>query len=569
MKPGKRILGATLLVDGLAFLAFLALAAYERNANVIIPSYALKWELAKAFLDLAWWLPALQFLALSLALGSMSGKSENLLRDSILPGVLVSALLAASVLILAPDMETRRYSYLDLSTRFNKALADTRSALNDLRLVDARSSYGALASIDRLDPRAVELETRLVDAEVKAARDGAPASAPIAPRKDPVAAKAELAKAEDYFRQQDFYSANWHAKKALSLDPSLAAAKTLSGRAWGEILASGGSAADADKAAFFGRKVEAFGYLQSGDAVAAYRLFSEMAREKPSDADVRRYLTESLASIETSGFFKDEADAAAAARVFPRFLILVPAVQGAAGRADATYPRPVAILAAREVAFTPEAAFFFDLEYISLGSDGGELLHIVAPYAKLAAGKLFFEAVERDRPATVFVPALASGAPAPLFVESGLDVTTLYRLAAGLRLPVSASTLDLFQGAVAAPRYGLSQETFMSELLRRLGLPFALFGAAALGTLVGIRFRPAAGKVGKAAWLALPVMAVAAGFFYFVGEAADRLLSAWVLRILPGPPSLALSAGLRAAVLAILVVIAASLRRHVPEAEGD
>ena len=100
MKPGKRILGATILVDGLAFLVFFALAAYERNANVIIPSYALKWELSKAFLDFAWWLPALQFLALSLALGSMAGKSENLLRDSILPGVLISALLAVLVLIL-------------------------------------------------------------------------------------------------------------------------------------------------------------------------------------------------------------------------------------------------------------------------------------------------------------------------------------------------------------------------------------------------------------------------------------------------------------------------------------
>jgi len=586
MKPGKRILGATILVDGLAFLVFFALAAYERNANVIIPSYALKWELSKAFLDFAWWLPALQFLALSLALGSMAGKSENLLRDSILPGVLVSALLAVLVLILAPDMETRRYSYLDLSGRFNKALADTRAALNDGRLVEARSSYGALASIDRLDSRAVELETRLMSAEIKAAREGAPAAvtAAAAPERDPAAAKEHLAKAEDYFRQQDFYSANWHAKKALSLDPSLAAAKVLADRAWGEILASGGSAADADKAAFFGRKVEAFGYLQSGDAVSAYRLFSEMSREKPSDADVRRYLTESLAAIETSGFFKDEADTAAAARVFPRFLLLVPAAKAAPAQAapamavpkagvpaaaGSTAPVPAAILAAREVAFTPEAAFFFDLEYITLGGGGGEILHIVAPYAKLAAGKLFFEAVERDRPATVFVPSLASGGAAPLFVASGLDVLTLYRLAVGQRLPASASTLDLFQGAVAAPAYGLSQKPFMSELLRRLGLPFAIFGAAALGTLVGIRFRPAGGKVAKIAWLALPVMAAAAGLFFYVGEAADRLLSDWVLRILPGPLSLAASAGLRAVVLALLVVIAASLRRHVPESEGD
>lgn len=582
MKPGKRIVGATILLDALAFLVFFAIAAYERNANLIIPSYALRWELSKAFLGFSQWLPALHFLALALALGSMAGKSENLLRDSMLPAALVSALFAACVLLLAPAMETRRYSYLDLSGRFNKALADTRTALNDGRLVDARASYGQLRAIDRLDPRAVDLETRLVDAELKAARDKAPqprTSEPV-PARDPAAAKEELARAEDHLRQHDFYSAHWHAERAFALDPALTGAKVLADRAWGEILASGGSRADADRAAFFGRKVEAFGYLQSGDAVSAYRLFSEMAREKPMDADVRRYLTESLAAIETSGFFRDEADEAAAVRVFPRLLLLVPALPAKAGAGanaglaraktgPVAFPKPVAALAAREVAFTPESAFFFDLEYLTFGSDGGEILHIVAPYAKLAAGRLYFEAVERDKPATVFMPSLASGGAAPLFLDAPLDVLTLYRLAAGLRLPSSASTMDLFQGAVLAPRYGLSQTPYLSELLDRLGLPFALFGAAALGILVGIRFRPAGGKVGKVSWLALPVMAAVALFSYFVVEAADHLLSAWVLRILPGPWSLAASAGLRTVILAALVIIAASLRRHAEEPDED
>lgn len=83
MKPGKRIVSAVFLVDGLAFLVFLALAAYERNANVIIPSYAFRWELSEAFLDFVRWLPVLQFLALALALGSTAGKAEDLFRDSI------------------------------------------------------------------------------------------------------------------------------------------------------------------------------------------------------------------------------------------------------------------------------------------------------------------------------------------------------------------------------------------------------------------------------------------------------------------------------------------------------
>jgi hypothetical protein len=557
MKTGQRLFGFILVIDVLAFAALFALAAFQRNANVVLPSFAARWESAEAILGFIHWLPALQFLATALAIGSLAGKPEDLLRVSVVPAIILSALLASTALLVAPGYETGRAHWLDLSRRFNAALSDTKTALNEGRLREARQAYGVLKAIDRLDPRAGELELRLEAAELKAAKKADEGQVAVPVERDPAAAKAHLVQAREYYRQTDFYSANWHARKALELDPKLGEAKVLADRAWGEILAAGGTEADATKAAFFARKLEAFGRLRSGDVIAAYRLFSAMSKEDPKDADVRRYLAESLSSIQKEAFFKDEADEAAAARIFPRFLVAMPGKGG-----------QLLAISAREAAFTPAAAFFFDLEYVSV--EGGRVTsHLTTPYAKLVAKSLHLESVERENPGIVYEPQDLGGGRSPRALDVTLDVQTAYRLAAGLRLPTSASVLDLLGGVAAAPGFGLPTRPFMAELLRRMGLPFAVFGASILGILVGIRFRPRKKKPSRLAWLALPVMVATAAVAWLTVEAADAVISDWVLRVAEGPLALAVSAAVRTAILAILVILAANLRQHVPTKTED
>lgn len=578
MKAGKRLISAIILADGLAFLAFFVIAAFERRAEIVIPLFATRWELARASLSLIRWLPALQFLAVALGLGSLAGSAEDLLKASTLPAIALSALLAAAALILAPGFETTQGSIEAASGRFNAALEETRIGLESGNVEAARAAYGAADAIDRDDPRAMALKDRLLGAELKASRVAK--EAPPTPQKaarDIAAADAEYRSALDYFRRKDFYNAYWHAHQATELDPGRADAARTAKEAYGEILASGGGAEDAERVAFYGRKLDAFARLRSGDAITAYRLFLAMAAESPSDADVRRYLAESLADIEKNAFFKDEADSAARANLFQNFFIVIP---GEGGKKTA--------LAAREVAFNNTAAFFFDLEYAEIDPSGTATRQLYSPYAKLESDRLLLESVEREHPGVVYRPSLAgqlggnTAAPAattaatgktpgvlPHELDLGLEPLEAFRIVGGLRRPASLAVMDLYDGALAAPRYGVDDAPLVLELLRRLGLPFAVFAATILGILVGIRFRSPTPKPSTASWLALPVMAAASGLAMLIAEYGDEILAQWTQEMVPGPAALVASAGIRAVVLAVLVILVASMRETGKVAAED
>lgn len=553
MKLGRKLVLAVVLGNGLLWLAFFAFAAWKRNADIVIPIFALKWEIADSILNLIRWLPAVQFLALALVLGSSAGTRNELFHSFILPAAVLAAILSALALIIAPASQTNRAAVEASSRRFNLALETTKAALDRADPDAARPPFAVLELIDRLDPRVLELRDRLLGAEMRAARAGksVEGQATRLPARNPAEAATTLASAREAFRQRDFYSAHWMAKRALELDPGLREAKRMADQAWGEILAQGSGSEDAARASFFARKMDAFGRLRSGDPVGAYSRFLAMSKEVPGDPDVRRYLTESLAGIESQAFFRDEADAAAESRLFPAFFAILPSTDG-----------KIRALKARELAFAPSVAFLFDAEYLELDREGGVLLHLATPWAKLLEGRLLLESVERDRPDLVHRPTQAGEAPAPLQLELALDPLTVYRLAVGLRLPASASIIDLYQGGRLAPEYGISEAPYFLELLRRLGLPFGLFGASMLGALVGLGLRKPKVRPGLGSWLALPIMAGATAISWLALANVDSSFSVWILHFVPGPASLVLSGGIRFVLLSLLVILAAGLRHH-------
>jgi hypothetical protein len=564
MKTAKRIAGALILADLLAFLILFGIAAFRSHADLVIPSLAISWELSEAGLSLIEWLPALHFLALALALGTVRDKAENILRSGALPAILLSALFATAGLLLAPRLETTRSSVLASSARFNSSLASTRSALDRGQPAEARAAFGAAEAISPHDPRTDELRDRLLGAEARAERQTTEAKEgpEEKPRPDPKAAAKEFEAAAGYFRQKDFYSAHWHAARAAELDPSRADAAKLAAQAWGEILALGESAEDSRRAAFFARKVDAFARLKSGDSVGAFRLFSELSAEEPGDIDAARYLAESLAAVNRDAFFKDEADSAAKGLCLEGFLLPRLGLKDGSAR-----------LEAREIAFGSAAAYLFDAVYTERAADGSQQLKVTSPYAKLAGGRLYFESVEREKPSRVYLPRIEGrpgpGGDIPLSVEAGVDLIAAYRLTAGRKLPASLGADELFAGAKVAPAYGIPASPFIAELLRRLGLPFMLFGATVLGALVGIRFRVKEGKPSLLSWFALPYMVAVTALYFIFASAMDAALSAWVMRLLPGTKALVASACLRALLIALLLVFVAGLSRNDADASEE
>jgi hypothetical protein len=558
VNSGRRIFGVAILVDLLAFSCFFAAAAASFSANEIVPAFALKWEAAEAFHGFLGVLAGLQFLGLAVALGSSKGRADELVQSSILPTIILSSLLAAIALLAGPQVEASRLGMRSASATFSASLSASRAGLDAGDLAGAREELAVCQAIARKDPRLDEIESRLTAAELKVKRNALPQPVQeLAQPKDPVAAKDYYLKALAFAEKGDYFSANWYASTAARLDPSYTDARRLAATSWEELHSRGADPSDKDRAAFYSRKLEGYGLLRSGDPVGAYRVFKELSDAKHADdSDVRRYLAESLTETEKAAFFKDEADSALADSLVPDILFRVPAA--AKSGEDGSSLRMVA---AKDAAWSDGALYFREFEYLESGPSGARAL-VRSPYAKLTDDKVFLVCVERDRPANVYKPQWSVGpvsGPASL-LELPISAESAYRALAARIEPAALPFLELWKSVGDSKAYGIYSSPLVSELLARSALPFAIFTAAALGGLVGGRFRRRGGDFPRGLYALVPLMAAALVPVFVIVGRIDALISAWSVKILPGLSSLLLSAGIRTVVLFLAVLLMAGAR---------
>jgi hypothetical protein len=562
MLKGRRIFFVALLIDLVAFLGFFVAAVLRYSANDIVPALSLKWELATALRGFFAWLPGLQFLGLAVALGSSKGKAEELVQSAILPTVILSAFLAAFALIAGPMVESGLSSFKAESASFASSLDALRSGIQSGELAKARAELGVCQAIAPNDPRLADAAAQLSAAEAKAKRDAAPLRPLEVPQaKDPAAAKDYYLKALDFSQKGDYFSANWYASTAVRLDPSYTDARRLAATSWEKMHERGSDPGDKDRAAFYGRKLEGYSLLRSGDVVGAYRVFRELADQKHGDdPDVRRYLAESLAQTEKSAFFKDEADDALAASLVPDVFFRVPEERKGAAAG------PLRMIAAKDAAWSEGTLYFREFEYLEAGESGLREL-VRSPYAKLSEGKLLLVCVERDRPANVYGPTWSAGplsGPANV-MDLSLSTESSYRALVARSRPATLSVLEAWRAASGAAAFGIDSGPILAELLSRTAVPFALFTSSALGALVGGRFRRRGGDFPAGLYALVPVMAAALVPVFLLAWRIDSLISAWALKMAPGLSSIALAAGIRTAVLFLAVILMAGVR----DVDGD
>ncbi len=494
MNNGRRIVGVTFLVDLLAFAGFFFYAMANYSANRIVPAFALKWEAVEAVHGFLVALVGLQFLSLAMALGSSKGKAEELVQGAIVPTVILAAILAATALLAGPQVEAARSGIRWASATFSSSLDASKAGLEAGDLARSRAELGVCQAISRQDPRVVELESRLSAAEIKAKRSAIPLPvSEIAQPNDPIAAKDYYLKALAFAEKGDFFSANWYASTAARLDPSYTDARRLAATSWEELHSRGADPADKDRAAFYSRKLDGYGLLRSGDPVGAYRVFKELADAKHADdPDVRRYLAESLTETEKAAFFKDEVDGALASFLVPDILFRVPPAAAAAtgateaGKAPAIKSAGLALIAAKDAAWSGGALYFREFEYLEAGPGGPRAL-VRSPFAKLTDGKILLVCVERDRPANVYKPTWSAGpvsGPASL-LDLPLVPENAYRALASRVDPSTLSLLEEWRAVGDAKAYGVDAVPIIDDLLARSAVPFGVFTSAALGALAG------------------------------------------------------------------------------------
>ena len=565
MNSGRRVFGVAVLIDLIALAAFFGYAIATYSANRIVPVFALRWEISEALRGFFSVLAGLQFLALAVALGSSSkGKAEELVQSAIFPAVILSAALAAAALVGGPMIEASRSAILSASSTFASSFAAVQSSLKAGDLVRARAEFGVCQAISRKDVRLVELEKLLSPAEIKALKRSFPPRVEEPSQvKDPVAAREYYLKALKFAEKGDYMSANLYASTAARMDPSYTDARRLAATSWEELHKRVVDPADKERAEFYTRKIEGYGLLRSGDPVGAYRVFKGLADAKHADdPDVRRYLAESLIETEKTAFFKDEADAVLSASLVPDVFFRVPDASASEGKAK---DGPLRLIAAKDAAWSGGALYFREFEYLEMAPGdgaGAPRAFVRSHYAKLTDGKIFLVCVERDRPANVSKPVWSVGpssGPASL-VELPLAPENAYRALAARVSPSSLALFEAWRAVGDAKDFGIDPRPIIDDLLSRSALPFAIFTAAALGALVGGRFRRRGGAFPKGLYMLVPFMAAALIPVFLLAGRIDHLISAWAVKILPGLSSLFLAAGIRTAVLFLAVLLMAGAR---------
>ncbi len=561
MKPARRLALALVIGDFTLFALFFAVALFRHSANSVLPLYAMRWEFATAGIDFLRWLPPLQFFVALVSMATYRGEAEGLVAKITVPAIVISILLSAAGLLLEPVLIRQVATCITTSQRFTVAMDELKSALGAGEAEKARQAFDILEAIDPADMRLTEYQKKLSNLEIKREREGAKAQEEkeAAELFDPVGGKTAWLRAKDFYAKGDWYNAHWQATLAQRLDPGLLEAKRLAALAWEEIAkGKGETARDEAEAAFYSKKLRGYGLIRSEDYVGAWRIFSELSKDRGNDTEVRRYLKESLAGIERTAFFRDEADAAAVDSSIPRLFVRFKAEKGGER-----------VLVAAESAWESGAAYLFDLEYLEVRPDGSTLI-VRSRWGKLTGGRLYLVAADRAVPGLAFRASALELPPstpiergretrAPASIELGIPVDELMSLTAARSSPRELKVLDAWNTLAKAQAYGIDPEVLLLELLRRQGLPFALFGSAALGILVGLRFRmPGTGRGFPLP--VLPFLGFVVFFLWSLVERLDLLASAWAARFLPNLGALALSAGLRTGfiIAAVLLAVGAS-----------
>ncbi|HUX38697.1 MAG TPA: hypothetical protein VMV44_12420 [Rectinemataceae bacterium] len=579
MSASRRVAMALVGADLALFAFFFALALASHSATIVVPRLALPWELATAGLETIRWFPAAHLFAAILAVSSVAGETEAIVVKVAAPAVVMSALVAAAALILGPICQSSLDTNLASSARFSDYLGRARVDLEADRLEASRIDLEILSSISENDIRLVPLQSRLAGLESKIARS-IQAQRPEEP--DPASARAAWRKARSYYEKGDWYNAHWQATLALRLDPSLVEAKRLAALAWEEIArVTGSTPKDEAEAAFFAEKFRGYGLLRSGDYIGAWRVFDSLSKDHGADPEVRRYLRESLDGIDRTAFYRDEADDAFAAHGIPRFFLRYGvAAKGEGAKGAST--KGERILAALDSGWTGGAAFFKDLEFLDVKADGSAL-YIRAPWAKITGGRLFLVAADRSSPGSAFraeafaIEAGGSSASekpvtAPASLETGFETETLLVIAEANEEPRALSFLDSISALTKSSSWGLPAEKLTTDVLDRLGLPFASFGSAIVGLLLGLRFRPTSPKVKRSFSLpAVPFIGAFAFGAWWMIKRLDGLVSLWSARALAGMDAIWLATGIRSilVVVAMLLVIGATRSATGPTIEHE
>lgn len=548
-------LGMALVCMALAFAVGFALAMFAVGGANILSRFALAWQLCGGALYLAAWTPAILLVssALSMERSENGANFISAASRALVPALVLAGAVSIFYLLVVPGVRERKSWYENASALFHTSLADAKLQLENGRISEAQRLLLVCRSIDEHDSRYLIVWDQVQNAFVRASAVGLPEAPTAQEPQDPAWLSANRFYLESLKAQAEgrTFDAHYLAKRSVAIYPKRPEVLRLVEETWKALQVLGSGAEEAAQAAYYKRKLDAYARLQEGDYLEAYRLFSELSAENPSDADVVNYLSLSRNGLSNAAFFIEEYERAFRRSDRGEFSL----------HTEASGVRWT--LHAQRLALSEDGVFFRDVELRSLGSTA---LDITAPFARLRGNTLLVRVVDADTPDLVWEAVYASGGPGPMgphivtlpFSEADvLDHVRLSGPAADIPLALLVSGMDL------AKRFGLDTVALRTELGLRLAYPFVSLMLVLLGAGLGIRFRAKNAVRPIASYSSAPFLVALSVVPLQIATDAGRFAVSLTARLVPGAFILAWI-GFLCACTAVAVLLAARVAVNAP-----
>jgi hypothetical protein len=455
--------------------------------------------------------------------------------------------------------------------------ASTRADFFLMRAQDARQAddyAAAVADFDRYliqDPKneAIAIQREEAHALLLASSVRETAAEP-SEVPQPLEAAEYLARAQEFFDREDYFSAHYYAVLASRLDGDRREARRLAARAWEKITGLELTLEDEAASLLYRTKKEGYDALvRAGDPLKAYYIFHDLAKTYPGDPDVARYLEDSRQQVAAISYFLDEVEGI---EDFPGIGTILFVNVRQDGRRE--------IVSIDNLVETEQGVYVTGVELIQFEVGGGVTLHLAASRGKLLSrtdeqegSTIVLTGLDRDDPGRRERPRYLEGDPRRLAASEGFENLLPVNLTredlavmrpgfpAAARLGVSA----LWQLRRRCEQYGYPGAELAREILDRILQPFSFLILCLFSVSLGWSFRVGGSRSPGLGFVFLPFFPLAVAVITALYLAAQKTILSFVLGTLGFASALAVLLVMQGVLLFVsLTVLAGQKTDQLP-----
>ncbi len=291
-----------------------------------------------------------------------------------------------------------------------------------------------------------------------------------------------LDKANEYYQNEDYFSALYNADLAFKLDPSRQDAQRRAAESREAIRSLEPDRSEKEAKVYFERKREGFNKLEEGDSIGAYYIFNELSKLSVDDGDIQEFLGRSLEEIAKISFFTEEAEGYATLPGIENIVFLD--------------NNRTLVHIGKMILLGKEEAFFYNIEVMTIDNTGEISMHFTAPYGKFhsSSKSIIMQAIDRDNNDFIIIPKYligTAGIPENRILRPTPKLEELVYLGHIEKTIKNMNVLELYHFASIYGNYGYIKEPAQITLLTRILKPFTFlivsFISVSLGWMLRIR----------------------------------------------------------------------------------